>query len=313
MASGLHKLNPMRNALLLVIAGLATVSLVACGDASSSTNQRSRGPSDIPAAGSDQTDDVTGTGGPSDPANPNADTPPPAPTTTGKAAGNLAVALSSATPSADLGGSFDETVTVTPSAGLTGSAALTVTGLPEGATAVFTPASVTLGAAPITAKMTITVPLTTAPSATGAVSAVVVSATVGTVVATANANFKVNPKLNMTIPVNADALRAAGGTKYVDGWAGPDLGTAPAALQTQLDNGISVVVVNKDSVAHIVHGNAGFIHGDTTTPVPPGGTDPKVRTLKPADANTPLKTSGYLHDGANGTSESFQITVNAAP
>ena len=126
-----------------------------------------------------------------------------------------------------------------------------------------------------------------------------------------NANFKVNPKLTMTIPVNAAALIAAGGgTKYVDGWAGPALGTAPTALQTQVGNNIQLVVVNKDSTARIVHGNAGFIHGDTNAPVPPNGTDPKVRTAAPG-----LTTSGYLHGEANnnGTAASFRITVNTAP
>ena len=130
----------------------------------------------------------------------------------------------------------------------------------------------------------------------------------GTTEATANANFKVNPKISMTIPVNADALRAAVGTRYVDGWFGPTFGTVPAPLTTQAGNPIAVVVKNADSAPHIVHGNAGFVHGDTANPVPPGGIDPKTRTLQPG-----VNTSGYLHDGANGTSESFRITVNTAP
>jgi hypothetical protein len=67
-------------------------------------------------------------------------------------------------------------------------------------------------------------------------------------------------------------------------------------------------VKNADSVAHIVHGNAGFVHGDTGNPVPAGGTDPKTRTLAAG-----VNTSGYLHEGANGTSVSFRITVNTAP
>jgi hypothetical protein len=182
-----------------------------------------------------------------------------------------------------------------------------VTGLPTGATGAFSPASVTLNTTAATSKLTIKVPANVAPSVSGASSAIVIKAASGDTVATANANFKVNPKITMTIPVNANALRAAVGTRYVDGWAGPMFGTAPAALQTQSDNPITVVVVNADSASHIVHGNAGFVHGDTNNPVPPGGTDPKNRTLSAG-----VQTSGYLHDGNNGTSESFRISVDTA-
>ena len=141
----------------------------------------------------------------------------------------------------------------------------------------------------------------------GAADALVIKAASGATEATANANFKVNPKITMTIPVNADAMRAAVGTRYVDGWAGPMFGSAPAPLQTQSGNPITVIVKNADSKSHIVHGNAGFVHGDTQNPVPPGGTDPKNRTLAAG-----VNTSGYLHDGTNGTSESFRISVDTA-
>ncbi len=302
----------MRNALLvalLPVLALTTVSVIGCGDASPSSGiQRSRGANSIPAPGSAQDHDPNAPDEAADPANPNADTPPPAPTTAGTAAGGLEVALSNATPATDLGTKLDITVTVTPKTGFTGAAALTVTGLPAGATATFNPPSVTVGAAPVTSVMSLTVPATATPSDVGAASAIIVKAASGATEATANANFKVNPKISMTIPVNADALRAAVGTRYVDGWFGPTFGTAPAPLTTQAGNPIAVVVKNADSVAHIVHGNAGFVHGDTGNPIPPGGIDPKTRTLVAG-----VNTSGYLHDGANGTSESFRITVNTAP
>jgi hypothetical protein len=302
----------MRNALLLALApvlALTTLSLVGCGDASSSTGiQRSRGGSAIPAPGSDQAHDPNAADEPADPANPNASTPPPAPATPGTAAAGLEVALSNATPATDLGSKIDITVTVTPKTGFTGNAALTATGLPAGATATFNPASVTLNTTPVTSVMSVTVPATATPSAAGAASAIVVKAASGTTEATANANFKVNPKITMTIPLNAEALRAAVGTRYVDGWFGPAFGTDPKPLTTQAGNPIAVIVKNADSAPHIVHGNAGFVHGDQANPVPAGGTDPKTRTL-PAG----VTTSGYLHDGPNGTSESFRITVNTAP
>ncbi len=303
----------MRNALLIAI-GLASVSIIGCGDASSSTLQRGHGASSaIPATGDVQDHDPNAPDEPADPANPNATSTPPPPATPGTVAGTLAVTVDNATPAVDLGGSIDLTVSVEPKAGFTGTATLSVTGLPTGATGTFAPATLTLAAAAMTSKLTIKVPAGTAPSAAGAPSAVVSTATApdatggAPVTATANANFKVNPKITMTIPVNADAMRAAVGTRYVDGWFGPMFGSAPAPLQTQAGNPITVVVKNADSVSHIVHGNAGFVHGDTAVPVPPGGIDPKNRTLAPG-----VMTSGYLHEGANGTSESFRITVNAA-
>jgi hypothetical protein len=309
----------MRNALLVAIPvlALASLSMIGCGDASSSTGiQRNRGPN-IPAPGAVQDHDPNAPPEPADPANPNASTPPPAPTTPGTAAGTLAVTVDNATPATDLGTSIDLTVTVEPKAGFKGDADLTVTGLPTGATGTFSPAKVTLNTTPVTSKLTVKVAASTAPSAAGAASALVIKASApglngaAATEATANANFKVNPKITMTIPVNADAMRAAVGTRYVDGWFGPMFGSAPAPLQTQVGNPIVVVVKNADSVPHIVHGNAGFVHGDTANPVPAGGIDPKTRTLNPA--NGTLNTSGYLHEGANGTSESFRITVNAIP
>jgi len=160
--------------------------------------------------------------------------------------------------------------------------------------------------------MTLKVPVATVTTAPGSSSALVVKATSGAISATANANFKVNPTISMTIPVNADALRAAVGTRYVDGWGGADFGTTPATLSTQNGNGIVVVVKNADSVAHIVHGNAGFAHGNTGAPVPPGGTDPLSRTINPPAGQT-LTPNGYLHDGANGTSVAFRFSVKAVP
>jgi len=300
----------MRTILLLAV-GLS--SLVACGEPLAepitrhATKSTSKSPSDaIPATGSDQAHDPNAPDEPADPANPNATTPPSAPTTAGMATGTLAVTVDDATPAVDLGGSIDLNVSIEPKEGFRGDAALTVTGLPAGAIGTFSPASVTLNTTAATSKLTIKVPATVAPSEAGAASALVIKAASGATEATANANFKVNPKITMTIPVNADAMRAAVGTRYVDGWMGPMFGTSPEPLQTQSGNPITVIVKNADSKSHIVHGNSGFVHGDTSNPVPPGGTDPKNRTLSAG-----VNTSGYLHDGNNGTSVSFRISVNA--
>lgn len=299
----------MRNSLLLVAAGLVTISALGCGDASSAGGlQRNRGPQRALAEGTDPEDDNSIPDQEDDPANPNATTPPPAPATPGTSAGQLGVTLSTATPAADLGTTVDVTVTIEPKTGITGSAALTVTGLPPGATAAFAPASVTLGTTPVTSKMTITVPLTAAPTPLDGVAAIVVKAAAGTVQATANANFKINPKITMTIPVNSQAMLAAGGTKFVDGWGSPMFGTAPAPLKTQTGNGITVVVKNADSAPRTVHGNGAFLHGANA--VAPGGTDSRVRVLNPGATG-----DGYLHGETNnvGTSVAFRISVVAVP
>lgn len=313
MASGLHSLEPMRNALLVALVPVFAVAAlsVGCGDASSSTGiQRNRGAA-APVEGTQQDHDPNaGDDETPEPSNPNASTPPPAPATPGTAAGELGVTLSNATPAADLGTTLDLDVVVEPKAGFKGDADLTVTGLPTGVTATFNPAKVTLNTTKVTSKLSLKVPFSTTATAPGAASALVVKATSGAISATANANFKVNPKISLTIPVNADALRAAGGTKYVDGWGGPDFGSTPATLSTQNGNGIVVVVKNADSAAHIVHGQAGFAHGNTGAPVAPGATDPLNRTINPP-AGGQLTPNGYLHDGANGTSVAFRFTVKA--
>jgi hypothetical protein len=302
----------MRNALLLAVGVLATISLVACADDPASqlpAKKSSKGKS-APAEGSQQTDDPNPVNEPGDPTNPNANSMPSNPSNPGTSTGQMGVSLSNAAAASDLGTTTDITVTVEPKGGFKGDAQLTISGLPDGVTAAFSPASVTLNTTAATSKLTLTVPTTAAPSSGGNGSALVVTAKSGATVATANANFKVNPKLTMTIPVNSDALIAAGGgTRYVDGWAGPALGTAPAALKTQQNNPIQIVVVNKDSQARIVHGNAGFAHGDTNNPVPPGGTDPKSRQVAVG-----AQTSGYLHGEQNnqGTAVSFRISVDEA-
>jgi hypothetical protein len=300
----------MRNVLCSVLVGLGTLaslSLAACGDASTSSGihrQPEIGPVDNePTIGANATD----------PGNPNASTPPPPPATPGTSAAQIAVTLSSATPAADLGGQIELTVTVQPQPGFTGDATLTATGLPAGATGTFTPATVTLNTTAMTSKLLIKVPVTAVPSPVGGSSPIVVTATSAAVTATANANFKVNPKLLLTIPTNIDALRSTG-TKFIDQW-GPAFGANPTPLSTQAGNGIVVTVFNADSKIHIVHGNNGFAHGSTTAgeEVQPNalemqGGAPRTRTFLPG-----ANVNGYPHEGAAGASAGFQLSVVAAP
>ena len=297
----------MSNRLLVALVSTAALLAIHCGGAESSTDLQGGGggpaipddPSELPGAPAD----------PDSPANPNTSTPPPAPTSPGTSS-RIAVALSTTTPATDLGTSVDITVTVTPTSGFTGQATLAATGLPAGVTATFTPASLTLNTTPATAKMTVMVPYTTLPSPVGGSSAIVVKATSGAAEATANANFKVVPRVTLTIPINTAALlKAGGGSRFLDTWGGPTFGANAVPLQTQAGNGITFVVKNLDSVAHEIHGNGGFAHGSAK--VAPGGTDPKVRVLDPAAAN--ISANGYIHGEANGTAASFKVLVNKAP
>jgi hypothetical protein len=319
----------MRNALVVAVVGLVTVCLAGCGDADTAGGGIPRGRSTVGAGSASGAGSVSGAAGsnaaglpndsseepgaPADadnPANPNSSSTPSAPATPGTTAGELAVTLSTATPSTDLGTSLDLTVTVEPKQNFKGEAALSVTGLPAGVVATFSPAKVTLNTTAAKSKLTLQVPYGTLPSAKDAASAIVVKAAAGAVEATANANFKVNPRVTLTIPVNAAALIAAGGgAQNVDGWGGPTFGANATPLQTQVGNGITFIVKNADSTPHEVHGQGGFPHGDVK--VAPGGVDPKSRVLNPA--NGTINASGYIHGEANGTAVGFKVIVKPAP
>jgi len=314
----------MRNAMSLVVGAVSlSLLLVACGDASSSSGVQRRPNPTLP--GGDDGQESVGENAP-DPGNPNADALPPKPATPGQSTGEIGVTLSSATPAVDLGDQVELTVTIEPKAGFKGDADLTATGLPEGATATFTPAKVTLNATAMTAKMLLKVPVTAVPSAPGASSAVAITATSGAVKASANASFKINPKLKLTIPLNINALRSTG-TKFIDQW-GPAFGATPTALKTQTGNPIVVTVYNADSQGHIVHGNAGFAHGATTYLDAAGNQQNALigpNTFEPSVAGNPASpprtrtfapgaaVNGYPHEGGAGASAGFQLSVVAAP
>ena len=311
---------------LVVGAGSLSLLLVACGDASPSSGGFERRPTSTLPGGDDGEVSV-GENAP-DPGNPNATTPPPAPAppSPGQITGEVAVTLSSVTPAVDLGDQLEITVTVEPKAGFKGDADLTATGLPDGTTATFTPAKVTLNTTAATAKLLFKVPVTAVPSAAGASSAVVVTATSGAVKASANVSFKINPKMKLTIPLNIDALRSTG-TKFVDQW-GATFGLTPTPLKTQAGNPIVVTVFNADSKGHIVHGNNGFAHGATTFVDAGGVTRPALiapNAFEPSVAGNPASAprtrtfapgaavNGYPHEGGAGASAGFRLSVVAAP
>lgn len=311
----------MRTSFVLgVVSVLALSSFgIACSQPvadDSSLAQRRANSSDGTDDGS-STDDTQGNDGqPSvgehdtTPGNPNATSTPTAPTTTPTASSQFALAISNNTPAADIGDSVQVPITITPANGFTGAVQIAVSGLPDGATADPVSATVSNGAA--SAMVTIKVGFGTAATEAGASSALTFTGTGGGVSATAPANFKVNPHVQLNIPMNIDALRKAGNS-FVDDW-GTAFGTAPTTLLTQADNAIVVNVFNNDSKGHIIHAGTPFGgHGDTNNPIQPNAFEQlngakRDRALKPG-----TNATGYPHDGTNGAGASFQVKIGTAP
>jgi hypothetical protein len=144
----------------------------------------------------------------------------------------------------------------------------------------------------------------------GGAAALVITGKAGDITATANANFKIAPKVKLTIPVNIDALRAAG-TQYRDDW-GTAFGSSQKALKTQTGNGIVVTVFNADSKAHIIHGANGFAHGNTGAPIQPNAFEMNNGAVRTRTLNPGANANGYPHDGAQGAGASFRIKVEEA-
>jgi len=300
----------MRTSLLVALAAVLTVSAVGCGDASDGSTlgsrraRRTTTPPEVGAADDHDESDSEGEDG-TDVGNPNADSKPNAPSTPGTAAPEFALTLAQNTPTVDLGESVELDVSIQPRNGFTGTVELSVSGLPAGATAA--PVRATVGASDTAAKIRITAAADAIATPPNASSALVITGKAGDVTATANANFKIAPKLKLTIPVNIDALRAAN-VQYRDEW-GAAFGANPTPLRTQQGNGIVVTVFNADSKAHIVHGANGFQHGNTNAPIEPNAFEmtngaPRTRTL-----NVGANVNGYPHDGAQGVGASFRIRV----
>lgn len=310
----------MRTALILAFAAAFAATSVACAvESADSSSSLSRKPKKSSKASSSSTDDEEETAADHpasvgeddvDPGNPSADTAAPPPTGTGTAAQGFALDVDNKTPTIDLASSSTLNVTVTPKNGFTGTVTITVEGLPQGVTAA--PASGAPGS-PIAVKLTSSTSTPVTPK-DGAV-ALTIKGTAGTQTATAPANFKVLPKITMTIPTNSAALLAAGGgTKFTDEWGGESFGPSATPLLTQSNNPIVVLVKNEDSTPRTIHGPGGtngFAHGAGN--VAPGEFEmqngaPRQRTFTPG-----ANTSGYLHGPANGQAVSFHLKVSTAP
>ncbi len=300
----------MRKALVLGLLTLGTLVMFGCSDDGGTGGYAMRRNNAPPPAGTpEEHGDDAEDEDKNDPTNPNADTTPPPPGGTGTTTGNFGIALANNTPAVDLGDKIEIDVTVDAKNGFKGDVDVTATGLPAGATAA--PLKISVTGATATGKLAISADVTAVPSAAGQSSALTITAKSGTATATAPANFKINPRVKLTIPLNIDALRAAQ-TTYRDEW-GTAFGATPTPLKTQAGNPISVVVFNADSKQHIIHGENGFAHGSTTAgnEIKPNAYEmtngqPRVRNLNPG-----VNARGYPHDGAQGVGASFRISVQA--
>lgn len=303
----------MRSSALVSLATLLTVTVFGCADVDtgSSVGLRRAPKGAPPAVGSADDHDPNDTGDDvADVGNPHADTRPSAPDSQGSAAPQFALTLSDDTPVADLGQEIEISVAIEPKNGFTGPVSLAVTGLPPGASAAPAQASVTAGTTGW-AKLKIRAAPDAVPSAPDTSSAIVVTGTSGKTSATANANFKIAPRLTLTIPLNVDALRAAS-VQYRDEW-GAAFGATQKPLRTQPGNGIVVRVFNADSKGHIVHGANGFAHGDVNAPIEPNAFEMQNGQVRTRTLNPGANVNGYPHDGPNGVGASFRIKVEEAP
>lgn len=313
--------SDMRTALILAFAAAFAATTVACAVEQTESGSSLRKPSKKSSKNSSADDDEVDPSEPEpdsvgtnevDPGNPNANSSATAPTGTGTAAAGFTLAVDNNTPTIDLASESTINVTITGKNGFTGNVALTVEGLPAGVTA--SPASGTPGS-PIALKLksTTSAPVT---AKDGAV-ALTIKGTSGAESATAPVNFKVLPKITMTVPTNAQALIQAGGTNFVDEWGGEAFGDAQVPMKTQADNPIVVLVKNNDSTPRTIHGEAGFAHGAGN--IAPGQLEqqngaPRQRSFKPG-----ANARGYLHGvNANGNQNagvavSFHLRVEEAP
>lgn len=305
----------MRINALLVATSLVAVTAFGCGEADTSSPY-ARGPArnaSPPPVGSPDEHDPSDVGdGDLDPGNPNANTRPEPPNTSGAAAPEFALTLSDDTPTVGLGEEVTIDVVVEGIDGFSGDVDLSVTGLPPGATASTAKATIPAGAtASAPTKITIRAGFDAIPSAPGTSSPISIAGTSGQAAASANANFKVAPRFTLTIPLNVDALRAAN-VQYRDEW-GEAFGQNPTPLRTQQGNGIVVTVFNADSKPHVLHGANGFAHGDVSAPIQPNAYEMQNGNVRTRTLNPGTNANGYLHEGTGGVGASFRIIVEEAP
>ena len=296
--------------LLAVSVAAAAIALAGCGDASGTGDLWRNGEPDPGAGGDPSASGGGGTSGGSGGGTTNGATGGTSGNTQGDTTGGqqqqqqqqqqgtFAIALDKTTADTELMMKTDYTVTLTPSNGFTGSVALAATGLPTGATAIFTPATLDVtGTAPMTAKLEIDTPSTVTPTGATPLAVKVMGTGTGAVSAvtgSADLALNVKAKISFYIPNNAPNQPNVFGV--------PSVTVNMATISSQ--NPLTVVITNLDaSRDHVIHANSvnGFIHGDTNNPLQLNQSMTRMVTGK---GNYPF----YLHD-LSGTNPSTTLKI----
>lgn len=256
---------------LLALALAGVTALVACGDADTPTSGPSRrssrtggtasnetGSEETTTGTPDRTGGTTGTQPGTTPGTGNANNPgTPGSNTTPTTTPDFEVLVANPAATLDMQAETTLQVTIGPK-GYAGAVALTATGLPSGATATFSPASVNLTA---TAGASATVTIKSGSAAPGDSSFKIVG-TGGTLTHDVGATLKVNPRITIPIPQNANNLAKAFENVEIT------KGTGSVTVVWQNPTNEAVTIHRQNNGAGLSHGN----------PIAPGGSESRTVT-----------------------------------
>ena len=194
--------------------------------------------------------------------------------------GAAAITLSSPTATLRLNESKDVTVTVNGNSA-TGTAQLALVNAPPGLTATFTPATVTVGATPVTSVMHITATSDMDPANSVAAT---VSATIAGSASTTTFGVTVMPELLVTIP---------NGVATTNNPTAFGSATIPVKL---IGTGTKITFVNEDGIQHRIHANGtGGIAHEPTNMSAKGGS--YTQTINAAGD---ISFNCHIHPGMTG-------------
>jgi len=195
--------------------------------------------------------------------------------------GVATLSLSTTTATLRMNEKKDVTVTVNGN-GETGSATLALASAPTGFTATFNPATVTLGASPVTVTMTVNASPNMDPATSVAAS---VTLTAGGATSTTTFGITVMPELVITIPAGV-VTNAANPTAF-------GAATIPVKL---IGTGTKLTFVNADGIEHRIHadGTGGLDH-EANNMAANGGTYTSTLTAK-----GPINFRCHIHGNMKG-------------
>jgi plastocyanin len=194
--------------------------------------------------------------------------------------GTATIALDSPTGTFRLNEKKDFTVTITPN-GATGTASLALTGAPTGLSAVFDPPSVTLAAAPVTSKMTVTATSSMDPATSVAAA---VTAMIGGMPSSTTFGVTVLPELVVYIQP---------GVALTNNTSAFGATSIPVKL---IGAGTKITFINNDGLEHRIHsdGTGGLAHQPNNMGAN-GGTYEEMLT-----ATGTINFNCHIHGGMKG-------------